>query len=25
VIYSLTDDHVGLLIGIGLEHAAEEV
>lgn len=25
VIYSLADDHVGLLIGIGLEHAAEEV
>lgn len=25
VIYSLSDDHVGLLIGIGLEHAAEEV
>jgi ArsR family transcriptional regulator len=25
VIYSLTDDHVRLLIGIGLEHAAEEV
>ncbi len=24
VIYSLSDDHVGLLIGIGLEHAAEE-
>lgn len=23
VIYSLSDDHVGLLIGIGLEHAAE--
>ena len=23
-IYSLADDHVGLLIGIGLEHAAEE-
>lgn len=25
VIYSLADDHIGLLIGIGLEHAAEEV
>ena len=25
VIYSLSDDHIGLLIGIGLEHAAEEV
>lgn len=25
MIYSLSDDHVGLLIGIGLEHAAEEV
>ncbi len=25
VIYSLSDDHVGLLIGIGLEHAAEEM
>ena len=24
VIYSLSDDHVGLLIGIGLAHAAEE-
>ena len=24
VIYSLSDDHIGLLIGIGLEHAAEE-
>lgn len=24
VIYSLTDDHVGLLVGIGLEHAAEQ-
>ena len=24
-IYSLSDDHVGLLMGIGLEHAAEEV
>ena len=24
VIYSLVDDHVGLLIGIGLEHAAEQ-
>lgn len=24
VIYSLADDHVGLLMGIGLEHAAEE-
>ena len=24
VIYSLADDHIGLLIGIGLEHAAEE-
>ena len=24
VIYSLSDDHVGLLINIGLEHAAEE-
>lgn len=24
VIYALSDDHVGLLIGIGLEHAAEE-
>ena len=23
-IYSLADDHIGLLIGIGLEHAAEE-
>ena len=23
MIYSLSDDHVGLLIGIGLEHAAE--
>ncbi len=25
VIYSLSDDHIGLLIGIGLEHAAEEI
>ena len=25
MIYSLADDHVGRLIGIGLEHAAEEV
>ena len=25
VIYALADDHIGLLIGIGLEHAAEEV
>lgn len=25
MIYSLSDDHVGLLMGIGLEHAAEEV
>ena len=25
VIYSLSDDHVGLLMRIGLEHAAEEV
>lgn len=24
VIYSLADDHIGLLIGIGLEHAAEQ-
>lgn len=24
VIYALSDDHVGLLISIGLEHAAEE-
>ena len=24
MIYSLADDHVGLLIGLGLEHAAEE-
>ena len=24
MIYSLSDDHVGLLIGIGLEHAAEQ-
>jgi ArsR family transcriptional regulator len=24
VIYSLSDDHVGRLIGLGLEHAAEE-
>lgn len=24
VIYSLSDDHIGLLIGIGLEHAAEQ-
>lgn len=24
VIYSLSDDHVGLLIEIGLQHAAEE-
>lgn len=23
MIYSLSDDHIGLLIGIGLEHAAE--
>ena len=25
VIYSLSDDHVGLLMSIGLEHAAEEL
>jgi ArsR family transcriptional regulator len=25
VIYSLSDDHIGLLMGIGLEHAAEEI
>ncbi|MDO4537722.1 MAG: metalloregulator ArsR/SmtB family transcription factor [Coriobacteriales bacterium] len=24
MIYSLSDDHVGLLMGIGLEHAAEQ-
>lgn len=24
VIYSLSDDHIGLLVGIGLEHAAEQ-